>query len=69
MGGYYVDCSIICNTLAKIANGIADNLLTSIVRWVSIDFQQVKTNYCCSAMNTFMYTHPITAKQLNIILS
>lgn len=59
------------NTLAKIANGIADNLLTSIVRsWCPSTFQQVKKPIIVApAMNTFMYTHPITAKQLNIILS
>ncbi|EGW34525.1 uncharacterized protein SPAPADRAFT_59958, partial [Spathaspora passalidarum NRRL Y-27907] len=58
------------NTLAKISNGIADNLLTSIVRsWSpSISGQAVKKPIIVApAMNTFMYTHPITAKQINII--
>lgn len=74
------------NTLAKIANGLSDNLLTSIVR--SWNFPPSKTNATSSssnlnsgslnvkkpllvapAMNTFMYTHPLTAKQLNLLLS
>lgn len=64
------------NTLAKLANGIADNLLTSIVRgWgpVSISagpngqLAQKKPILVAPAMNTFMYTHPMTAKQLKIL--
>lgn len=72
------------NTLAKIANGLSDNLLTSIVR--SWNFSPNKANISASnanvakanvkkpllvapAMNTFMYTHPLTAKQLNLLLS
>ena len=60
------------NTLAKISNGIADNLLTSIARsWSpTTTSQQVKKPLIVApAMNTFMYTHPITAKQLAIISS
>lgn len=58
------------NTLAKIANGICDNLLTSIIRsWgPSTGKAQgevaVKPILVAPAMNTFMYTHPITARQL-----
>ncbi|XP_073972384.1 phosphopantothenoylcysteine decarboxylase isoform X2 [Rhodnius prolixus] len=45
------------NTLAKIANGLCDNLLTSIVRvW---NFKN-KIAICCPAMNTQMWVHPIT---------
>ncbi|KAG7195442.1 uncharacterized protein KQ657_003203 [Scheffersomyces spartinae] len=70
------------NTLAKIANGISDNLLTSIVRlWGpcnpqayppaqgTIQEEQNKPILVAPAMNTFMYTHPITAKQLLAISS
>ncbi|KAG7662249.1 uncharacterized protein J8A68_004259 [[Candida] subhashii] len=60
------------NTLAKIANGISDNLLTSIIRsWGPPGSQQSvkKPIIVAPAMNTFMYTHPITAKQLAIIMS
>ncbi|KAI3404008.1 hypothetical protein KGF56_003167 [Candida oxycetoniae] len=59
------------NTLAKIANGISDNLLTSIIRsWSPTTAQQVKKPLIAApAMNTFMYTHPITAKQLACLSS
>lgn len=53
------------NTLAKIANGICDNLLTNIARcW---DFQ--KDFIVCPAMNTLMYQHPITSEHLNKLKS
>jgi len=56
------------NTLAKISNGICDNLLTCVARaW---DFGQNKDSkkfIICPAMNTKMYEHPITNKQLNIL--
>lgn len=59
------------NSLAKIANGLADNLLTNIVRsWSPSTSQQIKKPIIVApAMNTFMYTHPLTAKQLNMIQS
>lgn len=51
------------NTLAKIANGIADNLLTSIVRaW---DFK--KSMVIAPAMNTYMWKHPCTTTHIDII--
>ncbi|KAI5966887.1 uncharacterized protein KGF55_000296 [Candida pseudojiufengensis] len=56
------------NTLAKISNGIADNLLTSIIRSWSPS-QLKKPILVAPAMNTFMYTHPITSKQLTTISS
>lgn len=53
------------NTLAKISNGICDNLLTCVARaW---DFQ--KPILVAPAMNTAMYAHPITGKQLEILES
>ena len=47
------------NTLAKISNGLADNLATNILR------AQVKSKplYIALAMNTEMYLKPITKKQ------
>lgn len=62
------------NTLAKIANGILDNLLTSIVRsWgptVSGSSGQIKKPILVApAMNTLMYTHPLTAKHLKVLSS
>ena len=53
------------NTLAKITNGICDNLLTSVIRaW---DFK--KKGFFCLAMNTLMYEHFITQKQVNILVN
>ena len=47
------------NTMAKICNGIADNLLTTVVRcW---DVKTPKPFIVAPAMNTLMYEHPITA--------
>mmetsp|Transcript_4320 Transcript_4320/g.4293 ORF Transcript_4320/g.4293 Transcript_4320/m.4293 type:complete len:509 (+) Transcript_4320:2-1528(+) len=70
------------NTLAKITNGIADNLLTSIIRsWSPISTTMANTNVnknsvnvkkpilVAPAMNTHMYIHPITAKQLLLLSS
>ncbi|KAK2068553.1 hypothetical protein P8C59_003186 [Phyllachora maydis] len=58
------------NTLAKIVNGLSDNLLLSCVRaWDtegSIDGQR-KRIVVCPAMNTAMWRHPITAKQLRVL--
>ncbi|MBI3632616.1 MAG: phosphopantothenoylcysteine decarboxylase [Candidatus Vogelbacteria bacterium] len=49
------------NTLAKLANGMCDNLLTSLMRaW---DFE--KPVILAPAMNTHMWEHPITAEHLN----
>lgn len=56
------------NSLAKISNGICDNLLTSVIRaW---DIQNIKSKpvIICPAMNTLMYTHPLTNKQLSILV-
>jgi len=51
------------NTLAKVANGLCDNLLTCIVRaW---DFQ--KPFLVAPAMNTCMWDHPYTARHLTAI--
>ena len=53
------------NTLAKLANGLCDNLLTCICRaW---DFS--KPILFAPAMNTFMWEHPITATHINVIQS
>ena len=53
------------NTLAKIANGICDNLLTCITRaW---DFN--KPFVIAPAMNTKMWNHPITQEHISKIKS
>jgi phosphopantothenoylcysteine decarboxylase len=48
------------NTLAKTANGICDNLLTSIVRAWFVN----KPMIIAPAMNTFMWSHPLTKDHL-----
>ncbi|XP_023320354.1 phosphopantothenoylcysteine decarboxylase [Eurytemora carolleeae] len=51
------------NTLAKVANGQADNLLTCVLRaW---DF--TKPIVVAPAMNTYMFEHPVTRPQLQTI--
>ncbi len=53
------------NTLAKLANGICDNLLTCVYRaW---DF--TRPVIVAPAMNTLMWEHPVTAKHLDAIES
>ncbi|GAA5998004.1 uncharacterized protein JCM10292_002256 [Rhodotorula paludigena] len=51
------------NTLAKITHGICDNILTSFLRAVPT-FVPV---HLFPAMNTHMYSHPLTAKQLAVV--
>ncbi|GAW25295.1 putative phosphopantothenoylcysteine decarboxylase [Rosellinia necatrix] len=66
------------NTLAKISGGFADSLLTSVVRaWdprgeldgTSNPNRRVKKRriIVAPAMNTAMWRHPITAKQLRVL--
>jgi phosphopantothenoylcysteine decarboxylase len=51
------------NTLAKMAVGLCDNLLTSIVRaW---DWQ--KPMVLCPAMNTMMWENPPTQEQITLL--
>ena len=54
------------NTLAKLSNGICDNLLTSLMRALNPNRTKV---YVFPAMNTHMWDHPFTAKQLEILKS
>ncbi len=53
------------NTLAKIANGLADNLLTCVAR----AWNMAKPIRVAPAMNTEMWLHPATAEQLNKLWS
>jgi phosphopantothenoylcysteine decarboxylase len=51
--------------MGKIANGLCDNLLTSIVRcW---DLKKPKSVLVAPAMNTFMYEHPLTEIQEKVL--
>lgn len=51
------------NTLAKIANGICDNLLTCVARAWDFDKQFI----VALSMNTNMWTHPITQEHIKKI--
>ncbi|KAI9321309.1 flavoprotein [Dichotomocladium elegans] len=53
------------NTLAKIANGLCDNLLTCVIR----AWDPIKPIVVCPAMNTYMWNHPFTTKHLGILES
>uniref|UniRef100_A0A8C6Z4N5 Phosphopantothenoylcysteine decarboxylase n=1 Tax=Nothoprocta perdicaria TaxID=30464 RepID=A0A8C6Z4N5_NOTPE len=48
------------NTLAKLANGICDNLLTCVIRAWDLS----KPLLFCPAMNTAMWEHPLTAQHV-----
>ncbi|KAK4148046.1 flavoprotein [Dichotomopilus funicola] len=58
------------NTLAKVVNGMSDNLLTSIIRaWdtdASIDMKK-KIILVAPAMNSAMWRHPVTEKQIQVL--
>ncbi|KAF4953018.1 hypothetical protein FSARC_12498 [Fusarium sarcochroum] len=58
------------NTMAKIVNGMCDNLLTSVVRaWDvtgTVDGVKKKILVAC-AMNTCMWNHPVTATQVRVL--
>ena len=53
------------NTMAKMSNGICDNLLSCVVRAWDLN----KPLLYCPAMNTAMWQHPITAKQIDLLES
>lgn len=58
------------NTMAKMANGISDNLLTSVIRaWDTTGLIEMRKKHImvAPAMNTAMWRHPITKKQLKTI--
>ncbi|GAA5853456.1 hypothetical protein JCM3766R1_000772 [Sporobolomyces carnicolor] len=51
------------NTLAKLNHGLCDNILTSLLR--ALPRHVPVTIY--PAMNTHMYSHPLTARQLSFV--
>jgi phosphopantothenoylcysteine decarboxylase len=59
----FLICPLDANTLAKVSNGICDNLLTSVVRAWEIP----KPLVVCPAMNTAMWVNPFTERQLNVL--
>ncbi|RDW59389.1 putative flavoprotein [Aspergillus mulundensis] len=60
------------NTMAKMVVGIADNLLLSVIRaWDTTGLIDPKARkplvFVAPAMNTAMWAHPVTGKQLTIL--
>ena len=55
------------NTLAKIAGGLADNLVTCVLRAWPIANIAAKPVFVAPAMNTNMWDHPMTSKHLDIL--
>ncbi|XP_030832797.1 phosphopantothenoylcysteine decarboxylase [Strongylocentrotus purpuratus] len=53
------------NTLGKIASGICDNLLTCVVR----AWDMKRPLLFCPSMNTHMWEHPITHRQVSELTS
>ncbi|KAJ3289165.1 hypothetical protein HK104_007685 [Borealophlyctis nickersoniae] len=51
------------NTLAKVANGMCDNLLTCILR----AWDDRRPVIVCPAMNTYMWDHKFTARHLKLL--
>ena len=58
-----VICPLSANTLAKMANGLCDNLVTSIVR----AWDRSNRMIVCPAMNSYMWENPITRRQLETL--
>ncbi|XP_042153007.1 phosphopantothenoylcysteine decarboxylase isoform X2 [Oncorhynchus tshawytscha] len=57
----FVIAPLDANTLGKIASGICDNLLTCVVR----AWDTSRPLLFCPAMNTAMWYHPITSRQVD----
>lgn len=57
------------NTLAKLANGLCDNLLTCVARAWPVASKTRKPFLVAPAMNTLMWDHPITETHLKSLTS
>ena len=59
------------NSLAKISNGLCDNLLTLVCRcWDMRKDESERLRIpliVCPAMNSLMWDHPITMKQIEVL--
>lgn len=59
----FVIAPLDANTMAKMASGLCDNLLTCVVRaWDS-----KRPLIYCPAMNTFMWDHPLTSSHISAL--
>lgn len=65
----FVIAPLTANTLAKVTAGLSDNLLTSVFRAWDINPGSSKRAriIVAPAMNTSMWAHPITAKQISVL--
>ena len=61
--GVLIIAPLSANTMAKMANGICDNLLTSIYR----AWDRTRPVIAAPAMNTMMWEHPITSRHLSTL--
>lgn len=57
------------NTMAKVSTGLCDNLLTCVLRAWDLENIKSKPVVICPAMNTFMYNHPLTKQQLDLLVN
>ena len=63
--GVFVIAPCSANTLAKLANGITDNLLTSVARAWDLG----RLHVIAPAMNTHMWNHPVTQEHIKKLQS
>jgi len=55
------------NTLAKISNGMCDNLATCVARCWDVNNNNIKPMFVAPAMNTAMWEHPVTNTHINTL--
>eukprot|EP00922_Rhytidocystis_sp_ex-Travisia-forbesii_P013939 GHVS01020787.1.p1 GENE.GHVS01020787.1~~GHVS01020787.1.p1 ORF type:complete len:233 (-),score=49.02 GHVS01020787.1:425-1123(-) len=60
----FVICPLDANTLSKLSHGLCDNLLTCVARAWDIGN---KPMIAFPAMNSYMWSHPLTAPQIKIL--
>jgi phosphopantothenoylcysteine decarboxylase len=65
-------CPLSAHSLAKFAHGLCDDVLSSVVRaweWGHVPGRMAKPVLLAPAMNTAMWEHPLTARQLHTLQS
>ncbi|KAG0336327.1 hypothetical protein BG004_008106 [Podila humilis] len=60
----FIICPLDANTLAKLASGLCDNLITCILR----AWDEARPVIVCPAMNTNMWNHKFTSKHLSVLM-
>lgn len=63
----FVIAPMSANTLAKLANGLCDNLLTCVARAWPLQCIHTKPLIVAPAMNTCMWRHPVTTSHINAL--